>query len=138
VIEQFARDHGIFCVGHDAVDGSGLSSRNRTTARQLVETLYYMDHTPLRTPWRDSLPQGGTRGSLKTRFQATSESRTLAPQIFGKTGLIGGVRSLSGLLITRTGRELYYSIVLNGLQERRASEGLALIDRIAVSLAASD
>ncbi|MGI8908732.1 MAG: D-alanyl-D-alanine carboxypeptidase/D-alanyl-D-alanine endopeptidase [Candidatus Sumerlaeaceae bacterium] len=135
VIEKFARDHRIFHEGHDAVDGSGLSPRNRTTARQLVETLRFMDGTEWRDAWRATLPQGGTRGSLKSRFQGTAASRALAPRIFGKTGLIGGVRSLSGFVKNDDGRELYYSIVLNELSEGRAEEGMAMIDRIALALA---
>jgi D-alanyl-D-alanine carboxypeptidase/D-alanyl-D-alanine-endopeptidase (penicillin-binding protein 4) len=135
VVHKFMQEHGIFNEGEHRVDASGLSAENRVTARQLVETLRFMDAGPHKTAWRASLPQGGTRGSLKTRFQSTSETRALAPRIFGKTGLIGGVRSLTGIVTTQSGRELYYSIILNGLEDKRADDAMALIDAIAVRLA---
>jgi D-alanyl-D-alanine carboxypeptidase/D-alanyl-D-alanine-endopeptidase (penicillin-binding protein 4) len=135
VAQKFAADNGIFHEGQVMVDGCGLSAENRTTARQLVETVRFMDTGAHHVAWRATLPIGATRGSLRTRFQQSSESRILAARIYGKTGLIGGVRSLSGL-IDRPGRApLYYSIVLNRLQEGRADEAIALIDRIALMLA---
>ena len=135
VVEKFMRDNAIYNVGQEMVDGSGLSSKNRTTARQLVETIRFMDKGPHHEAWRAALPLGGTRGSLKSRFQETSETRALAPRIYGKTGLIGGVRSLAGIVTDAAGREMYYAIVLNGLDEHRPEQGMAQIDRVALLLA---
>jgi serine-type D-Ala-D-Ala carboxypeptidase/endopeptidase (penicillin-binding protein 4) len=136
-ILEFWRRAEIFHTGNQMVDGSGLSERNHVSPRQLAEVLRYMDRGPLRDAWRESLPQGGVRGSLKRRFQETTSSRELAPGIFGKTGLIGGVRSLSGLVKNAAGHEWYYSIVLNDFPEKRGSRALALIDSVALALARS-
>jgi D-alanyl-D-alanine carboxypeptidase/D-alanyl-D-alanine-endopeptidase (penicillin-binding protein 4) len=135
VAQEFARDNGIYHRFQTMVDGSGLSAWNRTTARQLAETVRFMDGGVHSKVWRDSLPIGAQRGSLKSRFQQTSESRALGSRIYGKTGLIGGVRSLSGLIDRPNHAPLYYSIILNQLQEGRAEEGIALIDRVALLLA---
>lgn len=134
VVQDFVTSAGIFSQGHQMVDGSGLSHRNRVSPRQLVELIRYMDQSPVREAWRDSLPIGQTRGSLRTRFNATTESLALAPRIFGKTGTISRVRSLSGMIDLPGRAPLYYSIMLNGYQVREA-QALALIDDLAVTLA---
>ena len=91
----------------------------------------------LRALTRSTLPLGGERGSLKSRFQGSEKGRSVDNRIYGKTGLIGGVRSLSGVLTDAGGREIYYSIILNRLDNRQASKGMSLIDTIAVELASS-
>lgn len=138
VIEEFCRLAGVYSRGQDTVDGSGLSAKNRTSARQLVEILWHMDSGPKREAWRSTLAQGGVRGSLRSRFQRTPVTRRAAKRIFGKTGLIGGVRSLSGFVQCPGGREVYYSIILNQLPGENASQGTALLDDIAVGLAEID
>lgn len=138
VVEAFCRDAGIYHEGHVAIDGSGLSSKNRVTNRQLVGVLHYMDTHGLKDKWRYTLPQGATRGSLKRRFIDTPEGKAVATRILGKTGLIGGVRSLSGIVTDAKGREMYYSIILNQLSNGDAAKGMKLIDDVAIKLAASD
>ncbi|MCX7963855.1 MAG: D-alanyl-D-alanine carboxypeptidase/D-alanyl-D-alanine-endopeptidase [Candidatus Sumerlaea chitinivorans] len=133
VVMDFCRKQQLYHEGHRMVDGSGLADRNRVTPRQLVEVIRFMDQGPYRTYWRESLPIGGERGSLKSRFQETTETRTRARFIMGKTGLIDEVRSLSGIVRTDSGRERYYSIIVNGFR-RDGQRVIQLIDRIAVAL----
>jgi serine-type D-Ala-D-Ala carboxypeptidase/endopeptidase (penicillin-binding protein 4) len=135
-VMDFYRTTKIPTEGMKMVDGSGLSALNEVTPRQLALTIRHMDDSPKRTVWRDSLPIGGVRGSLKSRFQQTSESKSLAPQIMGKTGLIGGVRSLSGIAHNRAGRDLYYSIIVNDFR-MSGTKVIELIDSAAVAIAAS-
>lgn len=135
VISDFYNQSGIYNVGHNPVDGSGLSNLNKVTGRQLVETLRYMDASALKQEWRSTLPQGHERGSLKGRFSGTDKS--VAKRIYGKTGLIGGVRSLSGFVVDAAGREVYYSIVLNDLRGDNNGKAIPLIDKLAVELAKS-
>lgn len=138
VMEEFCKNSdGIFSEGHVAQDGSGLSSRNRVTGKQLVSILRYMDNHGLKEAWRGTLPQGDVRGSLRRRFLDTDGGKEVSKRIFGKTGLIGGVRSLSGFVVDATGRELYYSIILNKLPNSDAPKGMAFIDKMAVELARS-
>ncbi len=135
--EAFFRAKGLQKTGAVLTDGSGLAEANKVSPVQLVETVRFMDRGPLRTAWRESLPVGGVRGSLKTRFQQTTESRALAPSIMGKTGLIGGVRSLSGIARNRAGHDLYYSIIVNDFSAR-GDEIIRFLDQAAVAIAASE
>jgi PBP4 family serine-type D-alanyl-D-alanine carboxypeptidase len=135
-VMDFYRSTGIATDGMRMVDGSGLSALNEVTPRQLCQTIRHMDRGSHRTVWRESLPVGGVRGSLKARFQQTTESKALAPRIMGKTGLIGGVRSLSGIAQNRAGRDLYYSIVFNDFR-MGGTRMIELIDSLAVAIAAS-
>jgi D-alanyl-D-alanine carboxypeptidase/D-alanyl-D-alanine-endopeptidase (penicillin-binding protein 4) len=133
VVRDFVRKNGIFHEGHKMVDGSGLSEGNRVSPRQLVETTRFMDQGPHRREWRESFPVGGVRGSLRSRFQQTSASKTLAPNIMGKTGLIDKVRSLSGIVTTVDGHERYYSIIVNGFQGG-GEQVIRMIDELALAI----
>ena len=75
-------------------DGSGMSRDNRVTARLLTELMFefYKD----RQIWpifRDSLAQGCVSGTLQKRFDKISG------KVYGKSGYLQGVSSLSGYLI---------------------------------------
>lgn len=137
VINDYYKNAGIYMAGNIIVDGSGLAAENMVSARQLVETIRLADTGAHKAAWRDSLPIGSTRGSLKSRFQQTTQSRTLAPNIMGKTGLIGGVRTLSGITKNQAGREVYYSIMLNNF-EFSGARAIEFIDELAVAIAASE
>jgi D-alanyl-D-alanine carboxypeptidase/D-alanyl-D-alanine-endopeptidase (penicillin-binding protein 4) len=136
VIERFvSRTLRVYSQEQDMRDGSGLASTNRTTARQLAELMAYMaTDTEVGAYWRDSLPIGGVRGTLRARFQQTTETRTLAGRVTGKTGLIGGVRSLTGIATTAGGREVAFSVVLNRFRVPE-SKAIALIDKVALTIA---
>ena len=54
----------------------------------------------------------------------------------GKTGLIGGVRSLAGIARAEGGEEYYYAVMLNDF--RGADNALAFIDKVALAIAASE
>lgn len=133
VVSDFVRKNHIYHEGHRMVDGSGLSEGNRVSARQLVETIRFMDTGPHRAEWRASFPIGGVRGSLRARFQQTSATQALAPNIMGKTGLIDKVRSLSGIATTVRGEERYYSIIVNGFQGG-GDRVIRMIDEIALAI----
>lgn len=136
VVKAWLRSQKIFTTGHVMADGSGLSPDNRVSPRQLVEVIRCMDKSPNGSYWRDSFPIGGSRGTLKARFQQTPESRAAASRIMGKTGLIGGVRTMSGIIKDAGGRELYYSIMLNDFRGD-GDDAVELIDKVAVTMATS-
>jgi D-alanyl-D-alanine carboxypeptidase/D-alanyl-D-alanine-endopeptidase (penicillin-binding protein 4) len=76
------------------VDGSGMSRDDRLTARCLVQALTAMDRDDrLATIYRDSLSVAGQDGTLERRLH------DLRGQVYGKTGYINGVSSLSGYLV---------------------------------------
>ncbi len=132
VLEDFILATGIHRGGFCPVDGSGLSYLNRVSARTLGELLVYMDSTPEREIYQNSLPQGGERGTLARRFQDDDLSREAGKRIFGKTGYIGGVHSMSGFI---EGRErIAFSILLNDFSVSD-TQARNLVDRIAVEIA---
>ena len=134
VVRGWLGDRGLLRDGFAMVDGSGLSAENRVSARQLAGLARAMDRGGRAKVWRDSLPIGGERGSLKRRFQDTVESRALAPQIYGKTGLIGGVRSLAGMIVAPDGRTLYFAVLVNEFTKNEDT-ATACIDAVALALA---
>lgn len=137
VAMKFVRESGVFSEGQVMVDGSGLAGLNRTTPRQLAELVRMMDKGPYAAAWRDSLPIGGSRGTLKSRFQETTASKAVAGRIMGKTGLIGGVRTLTGIARNKADHDCYYSIMLNDFTAS-SDQVISFIDRMAVEIASGE
>ncbi|GAB4322158.1 MAG: D-alanyl-D-alanine carboxypeptidase/D-alanyl-D-alanine-endopeptidase [Candidatus Sumerlaeia bacterium] len=136
-VEDFLKREGLWTPGSTLVDGSGLSYHNRTSAEQLVRVLRWVRQRPQWWPlYRDSLPQGGRTGTLNKRFQHRPEARAAAPQIYGKTGYIGGVRSMAGVIYTESGRELHYAFIANDFNARDTAV-LELLDDLATLCARS-
>ena len=92
-------------------DGSGLSRRNRTSARQVVTLLRAMEDTPSSAAWRASMTVAGRNGTLRRRMRGTSA----AGRCSGKTGTLRGVSALSGYCTTTTGRSVVFSLLANGV-----------------------
>jgi PBP4 family serine-type D-alanyl-D-alanine carboxypeptidase len=106
-------------------DGSGLSARNRLTARQVSDTLVSMAQAPepLRDAFLRSLPVAGLDGSLGERL-------TDAPyygSVRAKTGYISGVSALSGYVRTERGRLLAFSILINEFQPKYSNRQMKAI-----------
>ncbi|QXE03281.1 D-alanyl-D-alanine carboxypeptidase/D-alanyl-D-alanine-endopeptidase [Terribacillus sp. DMT04] len=97
-------------------DGAGLSHANGITAKQLTTLLTKAQKESWFPYFRRSLPIAGEPermlgGTLRNRF-ADSE---LAGNVTAKTGTLTGVSSLSGYMKIKTGEQIVFSIVLNGL-----------------------
>jgi serine-type D-Ala-D-Ala carboxypeptidase/endopeptidase (penicillin-binding protein 4) len=88
-------------------DGSGLSRQNLVTPSTLTQLLQSF---ALDRPFRDSLPQSGSKGSLKDRFSP------YPGQIQAKTGYLTGALALSGYTNPPTGQPRIFSILLNHSQ----------------------
>ena len=121
-------------VGVDSLDifyqdGSGLSAYNLVTPRAIVRILDYMRSSANASLFKDALASPGEDPSTLRRRLLSLEDR-----VFAKTGTINHVNSLSGYLITDSGRELIFSILTNG---SGISSGVvrAGIDRIAEAAA---
>jgi D-alanyl-D-alanine carboxypeptidase/D-alanyl-D-alanine-endopeptidase (penicillin-binding protein 4) len=93
------------------IDGSGLSRENRVTARGITDLLATMhDHQYAQT-FFDSLAIGGRDGTIRSRMKDLNE------RVHAKTGFVGGVRSLSGYVKTRSGKTLCFCIIYNHIPE---------------------
>jgi len=106
-VGAFFAKYGIAPNGFRLVDGSGLARENRITARIATDTLAVMFHHPSGQLYRESLSVAGQDGTLAKRMT------DLKGNVFAKTGYIGGVRTLSGYIQTRSGRWLCFSILFN-------------------------
>lgn len=120
-------------VGVDSMDlhfrdGSGLSAYNLVTPRAMVRILEHMREGPHRHLYRRALAEPGEEESTLRNRLAGLEGR-----VFGKTGTISHVNSLSGYLVTRSGRELVFSILTNasGLPSGMVRAGIDEVVRAA-------
>jgi D-alanyl-D-alanine carboxypeptidase/D-alanyl-D-alanine-endopeptidase (penicillin-binding protein 4) len=104
--DEFLR--GIGVDGAVVRDGSGLSRRNRLSARDLVAVLRDMRGRKDFGAFRDSLAAPGEDGTLRKRLE------DLEGRLRAKTGTLTGVSALSGYLTTARGAELAFSVIVNG------------------------
>jgi D-alanyl-D-alanine carboxypeptidase/D-alanyl-D-alanine-endopeptidase (penicillin-binding protein 4) len=109
-------------------DGSGLSRADFRSARELRAIL----HAALESDWAaqldEALPVAARSGTLAGRFHGTAAAGNLR----AKTGSIIGGRALTGHLTTAGGREVVFSIVVNGEGSPAAQHA---IDALVVTLA---
>lgn len=104
-------------------DGSGLSADNLTTAKATIGVLRWMNEPARRGMWWALLSQPATPGTLRQRLV------TLSERVRGKTGTIGGVNALSGIIAMPNGRYRYFSIMVNH-HAGDGDEAVKIIDEI--------
>ena len=109
VLRGFLNNAGISSDDYVFYDGSGLSRQNLVTPHAVVELLRYASSQPWGKEFHDSLPVAGVDGSLAERFHDLNP----AAHIYGKTGSLGGVKTLSGYAVTVKGEPLAFSILTN-------------------------
>lgn len=91
-------------------DGSGLSRRNRVSARTQVDMLCAIAGQPYFNDFYSSLAIAGVDGSLRRRMIGTPAHDNLR----GKTGTLRNVSSLGGYVTTSDGELLAFSMLSNG------------------------
>lgn len=121
----FLRGLGAPTGGVALHDGSGLSARDRVTARSLTDVLAAMARRgdAAGAAFLRSLPVAGLDGSLRDRMQA----EPLRGAVRAKTGYISGVSCLSGLARTEAGRTLAFSILINDFDPRFSNKQMKAI-----------
>ena len=94
-------------------NGSGLSSRSRVTASQLVKVLVTAYHDrKVRSDFIDSLSVLGVDGTMKGWTKMAPE---LAGTVYAKTGTLDGVSTLAGYVTMPDRRLAAFAILANGL-----------------------
>ncbi len=114
-------------------DGCGLSKENAIAARAIVKVLTYNFFGKNRQAFMDSLAIAGVDGTLDDRFRGSDLRR----RVFGKSGFVEGVSSLSGYLHARDGGWYAFSILMNGIPHLSNSEVKILQERIIKSIDSS-
>jgi len=109
VYEEVLASWGVPPAEHIIVDGSGLSRQNLVTPHAIVQLLRYASAQPWGAAFKNTLPVSGTDGSLSERLN----SSRMQGRIFGKTGSLGGVKTLSGYATTDSGDYVAFSILSN-------------------------
>ncbi|MGB3976054.1 MAG: D-alanyl-D-alanine carboxypeptidase/D-alanyl-D-alanine-endopeptidase [bacterium] len=108
--EFFDKELHIDTRGMVLSDGSGLSRRNKVTARQFCELLRYGINDSFFGPeLLVNQPVAGVDGTLKRRLNDHSNKRLVR----AKTGSINNVICLTGLIDGRRGKGLVFSILIN-------------------------
>lgn len=106
-------------------DGSGLSGRNRVSAGALVQVLRFLAESPEWEEFWSTLPQAGLRRELG-RMSGSPAARNLR----AKTGTMEGVSALSGMVRTRSGERVLFSIIANDVtseyRAKRAEDQLGI------------
>jgi D-alanyl-D-alanine carboxypeptidase/D-alanyl-D-alanine-endopeptidase (penicillin-binding protein 4) len=93
IVRRELRERGMALAGVRIVDGSGLSRRDRLTARALGQLLRsaWRDRG-VRTPFYLSLPRAGIEGTLEDRMEAPPARG----RVRAKTGTTKNASALSG------------------------------------------
>lgn len=126
-VQSFAqREAGIEGDQITAIDGSGLSKGNRASAAALVGLLQQVAASDNWDAFVSTLPEAGR--SLR-RMYGTRAARNLR----AKTGTIDHVSALTGIVTTRDGETLLFSILSNDLRSTGAAKRIE--DRIGARLA---
>ena len=89
-------------------DGSGLSGQSRVTASTFVSVLERMSDTPSWGEYWESLPEAGQRRGLGRMYRTAA-----AGNLRAKTGTIEGVSALSGVVQSRDGERIAFSLLAN-------------------------
>ncbi|GEM_PF-150358 len=117
-VREFLKEAGINLNGFLMNDGSGLSRKNRVTARQLADVVrFVLKDSAFGPELLNSMPVAGIDGTLRKRFKSDSRSRLIR----GKTGLINNVSCLTGVVDGRNGQGFVFSIMLNKTQNQHAA-----------------
>ena len=88
-------------------NGSGLSRRERLTARFLGSMLFQAYRAPFRDTFIHTLPIAGTDGTLRGRLRQLGRSLRM------KTGTLRDVRTLAGYWLPPKGRRLAVVVLIN-------------------------
>ena len=106
-IVRVLKEAGVDTTGLVVRDGSGLSRKNRCSARHLVETLAWINRDVAARMFRDSLSISGVDGSLQKQL------RNHPGRVLGKTGTMKRARSLAGFVMKGDRPAYAFAIMFN-------------------------
>jgi len=104
-------------------NGSGLSRRERISARSMARLLIAADGSDVRDEYVSSLAVAATDGTVSRRFLTDQ----VADQAFLKTGSLEGVRAIAGYVFDAAGRRFVVVCFVNHRNALRAQAPLDLL-----------
>lgn len=90
-------------------DGSGLSANNKFTPRSIIALLGKIKSEIPEGKIRAFFPAGGKSGTIRSWYAADDDN----PYIYAKTGTLTHTHCLSGYLLTKSGKTLFFSFMHN-------------------------
>ena len=116
-------------------DASGLSKKNKITAKLMGELLYKIRKDEKYALLYQSLPVGGVSGTLQDRFTTTAPSAV--GLVRAKTGTLNGTSTLAGY-VQSTDREYVFVTLADDIAKGNAAlnKARAAIDRVLGRIAA--
>ena len=116
-------------------DASGLSKKNKVTAKLMGELLYKIRKDEKYALLYQSLPIGGVSGTLQSRFTTTAPSAV--GLVRAKTGTLNGTATLAGY-VQSTDREYVFVTLADDIAKGNAAldKARAAIDRVLGRIAA--
>ncbi len=110
VVQSFWDEKSIDLTGMRMHDGSGLSSFNNITVKQLNEMLIYAaSDESLYAALVKGFPVAGESGSLSRLFRGTRSQGVLT----AKSGFLSNVRAYSGYTHSRNGNLIAFTFIVN-------------------------
>jgi PBP4 family serine-type D-alanyl-D-alanine carboxypeptidase len=116
-------------------DASGLSRKNKITAKLMGELLYKLRKDEKFSLIYTGLPIGGVSGTLRTRFLTTAP--TAVGLVRAKTGTLNGTATLAGY-VQSTDREYVFVTLADEIPKGNTAlnKARAAIDRVLGRIAA--
>ncbi|HYK91502.1 MAG TPA: D-alanyl-D-alanine carboxypeptidase/D-alanyl-D-alanine-endopeptidase [Acidobacteriota bacterium] len=116
VVKEFLLEAGVDNDKIQLDDGCGLSRENLVTPRFQTSLLQFLSTRPYFELFLNTLAVSGTDGTLRHRLA----SQQVRGSIHAKTGTLNGVSTLSGYMMTKSGRNLAFSIFANNVHTSMA------------------
>ena len=126
----FWANKGMDTQGMSLHDGSGLSQYNAITPRQIVYLLKYMKlESKYFDTYYNSMAIAGETGTLKNMFKGSHAEGKLR----AKSGTVSRVKAYSGYVISKSGREIAFSMIVNNFS-CKSREAKAKLEELMIAL----
>lgn len=133
LVTQFWKSRGVDMKGFLMKDGSGLSSFNRVSPRQLAEILRSYIPDSMFPVFYHSLPVAGKSGSISEIFKGTVAENNLR----AKSGYMRGLRSYTGYVYNKNNKLLTFGIIVNN-HSATPSKMKSMLEKIMVLIAETE
>lgn len=133
LVTNFWKSKGVDLTGFKMVDGSGLSSDNKVSPRNLAEIMKAFISDSLFPEFYNTLPVAGRSGSISDIFKGTIAENNL----HAKSGYMIGLRSYTGYVYNKKGKLLTFGIIVND-HTATAGEMKSMLEKIMVLIAETE